>query len=61
MDLNSLINIASGKTQLATATYALKKSQDIQGAAVKQLIDSMPKATPSPSPQGVGQKLDLFA
>jgi hypothetical protein len=59
MDLNSLINITSGKTQLAVATQVLKKTQEIEGAAIKQLIDSMPR--PSPSAQGVGQNLDLFA
>jgi len=59
MDLNSLINITSGKTELAVATQVLKKTQDIEGAAVKMLIDTLPK--PSPSAQGVGQNLDLYA
>jgi hypothetical protein len=59
MDINSLINIASGQTELAVATHVLKKAQEIQGAAAKTLIDSLQK--PSPSPQGVGRSIDLYA
>ncbi len=59
MELNSLINIASGKTGLAIATQVLKKGMEIEGQAAKQLIEALPK--PSPSPRGVGQSLDIYA
>jgi hypothetical protein len=59
MDINSLINITTGKVDLAVATNVLKKAQDIESTQAKQLLDALPK--PSPSPQGVGQSLDIYA
>lgn len=58
MEINSIINAVSGKTQLAAITSVLKKAQDIAGQQVSQLIDAIPR---SPSPQGIGGKIDITA
>jgi len=56
MELNALVNAVTGNTQLAVATSLLKKSQDLPAQQVAQLMDSVAK---TPSPPGVGQKIDI--
>ncbi|OGS35460.1 MAG: hypothetical protein A2293_16050 [Elusimicrobia bacterium RIFOXYB2_FULL_49_7] len=59
MEINSLINAVTGNMNLSVTTSLLKKAQDIPAKQINQLIQAMPKA--SPSPTGVGNRFDVFA
>ena len=60
MEINSLINIATGRSAMAYSTSLLKRANDIQAQQVSQLIQAIPQS-PSPSPDGVGQNIDIVA
>ncbi len=51
----------SGTVRDQAAIYALKESMDNEKQMVAQLINSIPKITPSSSGSNVGQNLNVYA
>ncbi len=51
----------SGTVRDQAAIFALKESMDNERQMVAQLVNSIPKITPSSSDSSVGQNLNVYA
>ena len=51
----------SGTVRDQAAIFALKESMDMEKQMVSQLVNSIPKITPSSSGSNVGQNLNVYA
>lgn len=51
----------SGTVRDQAAVFALKESMDMERQLVSQLVNSIPKITPSNSDSNVGQNLNVYA